>query len=331
MRRVIWFCIVAGGVWSGWWALAAQGLSSGISAWLEQQRNAGWQAETAEISTSGYPLALDTQIGDLALADPATGVSLEIDSLEFSSPAWWPGDVTVTFPSEGVRLASPTGKAALSARGAAADLKLHPGPALQLEALSLNSGPWGVTVIAGALISAEDLTMEMVQDAADPAVYTFRANASALTPGDLAREAWFVPEDWPIAFDSFTLQMAIAFDRPFDRRALEQSRPQPRRIDLSLAEAAWGALRLRLAAELTVDAEGIPSGTVTLQARNWREMLTLAQTAGILPPDLRPQLEGILQALAGTDGNREAFDITFTLANDLVSVGFLPIAPAPRI
>ena len=60
-------------------------------------------------------------------------------------------------------------------------------------------------------------------------------------------------------------------------------------------------------------------------------MLTLAQSAGLLPSELRPQLESILSALAGTSGNPEAFDVTLTLANGRVSMGFLPLGPAPRI
>lgn len=331
MRRIIWAVVIAALAWSGWWALAAQGLSGGITAWLDARRTAGWQAEAAEVSTSGYPLRLDTLVRDLALADPATGVAVEIERLAFSSPAWWPGDVTMTLPSEAVRLSSPTGRATLTASAAAADLKLHPGRALELEAMSLVSGPWGIVRPEGDLVSAQDVTLRMVQQESDPALYDIRAEAAEFTPGQLAREAWFIPDDWPIAFDSFVLQMRVAFDRPWDRSALEQSRPQPRQIDLELAEAAWGEVRLRMAAALTVDAEGTPSGTVNLQARNWREILTLAQTAGILPPDLRPQIESVLAALAGSDGNPEAFDITLSLSNGWVSVGFLPIGPAPRI
>lgn len=331
MLRLVWVVVLVALGWSGWWALAARGVGSGIEAWLDQQRAAGWQAEALSVSTSGYPLSLDTEVLNLALADPATGVAIEVSRLDFASPAWWPGDVILTLPSDPIRLANPSGQATLTMQEAQADLKLHPGQALELEHMALISGPWIVTQPEGDLIAASDLILQMTQDPNDPIAYGFTANATALQPGPVLRDRFFVPTDWPVSFESFTLQMRVAFDRPWDLRALEQARPQPRRIDLPLAEAAWGDLRLRLAAELDIDADAVPSGTVTLQARNWREMLTLAQSAGLLPSELRPQLESILSALAGTSGNPEAFDVTLTLANGRVSMGFLPLGPAPRI
>jgi hypothetical protein len=331
MVRVVWVLVLAAVGWSGWWALAARGTSGGIEAWLEERRAAGWQAEAASVSTSGYPVTLDTVILNLAVADPGTGVAVEVSRLDFSSAAWWPGDVVLTLPAEPILFANPAGRAELTTETARADLQLHPGEALELEGMALTSGPWSLTENEGDLLAATDLTVSMLQDAEDPAVYDISANATALQPGPVLRERFFIPTDWPVSFESLTLQMTVAFDRPWDRRALEQSRPQPRRIDLPLAEAAWGDLRLRLAADLEVNAEAVPSGTVTLQARNWREMLKLAQSAGLLPAELRPQVESILSALAGTGGNPEAFDVTLTLANGRVSMGFLPLGPAPRI
>jgi hypothetical protein len=134
-----------------------------------------------------------------------------------------------------------------------------------------------------------------------------------------------------VTFDRFTVEADVRFDRPWDRTALEDSRPQPRRIDLRLAEATWGELRLKVAATLDVDAHGVPTGELTLQARNWREILTLAEAAGALSPDFRPQLEKVLATLANLAGNPDSFDVTLTFADGRMSMGFLPLGPAPYI
>ena len=116
----------------------------------------------------------------------------------------------------------------------------------------------------------------------------------------------------------------ITFDRPWDRRALDQRRPQPRLVDLHLAEAIWGDLQFNLSADLTVDAQGVPAGTVAIQAENWRTMLDLAQTAGLLPVQLRDQAENILQALANASGNTDTLDVAIGPVAVGSAVGGLP-------
>jgi hypothetical protein len=82
---------------------------------------------------------------------------------------------------------------------------------------------------------------------------------------------------------------------------------------------------------LDVDADGNPTGTLSLQARNWREMLAVAEASGSLPQQIRPQVERALGLLASASGNPDAIDVTLTLANGTVSLGFLPLAPAPQL
>jgi len=140
-----------------------------------------------------------------------------------------------------------------------------------------------------------------------------------------------IAPDWPVSFDSLSLQLDIRFDRPWDLAAIEGARPQPREITLELAEAAWGPLLLRATGQASVDAAGLPTGEISFQARNWRDILSLAETAGFLPSQLRPQVEGALQILAGTSGNPDTIDVTLKLSNGMVMLGFLPLAPAPRL
>ncbi|MEM6374112.1 MAG: DUF2125 domain-containing protein [Pseudomonadota bacterium] len=123
----------------------------------------------------------------------------------------------------------------------------------------------------------------------------------------------------------------MTFDRPWDRRALEDRRPQPTRIDVEAAEARWGDLRLRFAAALDVDDRGVPTGTVNLRADNWPVMLDLAQAAGFLDARARPQVEGVLARLAGLGGSPDALDVQLNFAAGLVAVGFIPVGPAPRL
>ncbi|MEP1964794.1 DUF2125 domain-containing protein [Tateyamaria sp.] len=329
MRKMVWIVILAALAWSGWWFVASTSLRSGISVWFDARKAEGWQAELGEVVGGGFPLTLQAGLRDIALADPDAGVAVQTSRLDISAPAWWPGDVTVALDDAPIQLASPLGRSTLVMQDGVLALNLHPGTALELETLGWTSGPWQVEDAAGAQVQADSLTLTMVQSAGPQ--YDFTAQANQFAPGDAIRALLRLPDSFPRAFDSLTLQAAVTFDTPWDRRALDTARPQPRRIDLHLAEARWGDLRLNFAAPLDIDGTGTPTGVVSLQAENWRTMLDLAEASGVLPNALRGQAEGILQLLANASGNPAHLDVELTLRDGNIYFAFFPIGPAPKL
>lgn len=331
MRRLVWLGLLFAALWSGWWVFASASLRMGLEAWLSDRRAEGWQAEVANISTSGFPLALETTLANPVVADPETGLALSASRLDVNAPVWWPGHVSVLFPSDEMFVASPHLRQSIRADNAQAKLRLHPGTVLEVEQMALTSGPWSLSVPEGSVMSANGLTLDMTQDPENARRYAFTLDAPAFEPGTLPRDAMLIPADWPVAFDSLMLDMRVTFDRPIDRQTIETSRPQPQRIDLTLAEAQWGALLLRSAAALDVAPGGVLSGDFSLQARNWREIVSLAEAAGALPAALRPQLENVLAALARGSGNPETIDVELTLRDGTIFLGFIPLGPAPLL
>ena len=190
--------------WSIYWLAAAFGLRSGVSAWFDAQRSRGWQADYAEIETAGYPLRHETRLTQPALADPGTGVAWQADSLGFVSPAWWPGNVTVTFPETPQRVSYFDQNLSLTAGDALANLHLKPGPQLEVEELSLRSGPWAVSTDAGSLAGADDLIVSARQTG-NPAQYEIDVSADQFRPGDLPRLAMRLPQSWPFQFETLAL------------------------------------------------------------------------------------------------------------------------------
>ncbi len=331
MPRITWAAAGLALAWTAWWFWVAETARTAAEAWFDARRAEGWQADYDRLDLGGYPLRLEAELVQPALADPETGVALTASAVGVSAPARWPGDITVTLPEDPITLASPEGRAALLMQAATAQMALRPGTALELERLDFASGPWSLEGPGGQVLLAEDLGIAMTQDNAAPQTYRLTAGATDLQPGSAPRAALRVPESWPVSFDTFAVEMQVRFDRVWDRQAIEIARPQPRAIDLVLAEAVWGTLELRAAADLTVDADGVPSGPVSLQARNWQEMLGLAERAGLLPPALVPQAQRVLRALAAASGDPRAIDVTLTLRDGQIRMGFVPLGPAPRL
>lgn len=330
MRRLIRLALILATLWCLWWFAASALLRNGVEHWLDARRAEGWQAEARDISGGGFPLYLNATLADLTLADPDTGVALRSDSLTLKADAWWPGQARVILPDSPITLAAPDRQTRLVMNDSQMRMALAPSTDLSIKTLSWTSGPWALSDPLGSLVAADSLRLAMVQTDAED-TYLFDINMAAARLGDMPRTRLRIPDDWPIAFDALALDMTVSFDRPWDLRALEERRPQPRRIDLRLAEASWGALSLNVAATLDVDASGTPTGDIAIQARDWQSMLTLAETTGAMRPDLRPQAERILGLLAGASGNPDTIDVTLTARNGLLMLGFIPLGPAPQI
>lgn len=328
MRKLLWIVVLVALAWAGWWWFASTSLRGGIATWLDARSDEGWQAETREITGGGFPFEIKAGLRDLALADPDAGLAVQTARIDIAAPIWWPGDVTVALDDTPITLASPMGRAMLNMQDSVMALNLHPGAALELETLGWTSGPWQLGGTDGQQVQADTLVLDMTQ--VEGVTYTIEARADAFAPEGTTRARLNLPDSFPRAFDSLILKATVTFDQPWDRRALSDARPQPSRINLHLAEARWGDLRINVASALDVDPNGIADGTLSLQAENWRTIIDLAERGGALPPELRMPAESVLKLLAGASGNPETLDVDLTLRDGGLYLGFLPLGPAPR-
>jgi hypothetical protein len=122
--------------------------------------------------------------------------------------------------------------------------------------------------------------------------------------------------------------MTVTFDRPWDRRALRDTRPQPRQIQITEIAASYADTGVTISGNLDVDTAGIPAGNLRLRMRNWQGMFDMAVATTIIPPEWAPTVEQVLGSMSDTDGT---LDLTVTLAAGQMRVGFLPLGPAPRL
>ena len=332
MRRIIVGIAVLVLLWCGWWAYAAFGLRSGVASWFEDRRAEGWQAEVAELSVGGFPRRVSTTMEAISLADPAAGLAIGIDRLALSFRAIWPGDLRVDLPASPVSVATPAARWRLLADPARADLNLHPGTALELENLSLGSGPFRVEQQSGAgLFGGAGLLLALVQSPDAPNTYALQFDVTDFAPGEVPRQALLLPDDWPLIFDTLEALVQLTFDRPIDRTTLEDTRPQPQQVEIELIEAQWGEMRLFAVGQLVRDADGYGEGDLTIKAENWQQMLDLAETAGLLSAEFKPRIEAALNGLAGSTGSTNDLDVTLRFKGGLTRLGFLPLGPAPSL
>ena len=330
MIRLLKIIVTLALVWSIYWFAAGYGVRHAITNWFDTRQQQGWHAEFVDIGTGGYPRRHQTRLVGPGLADPQTGTAWQADWMQFDSPAIWPGHQRVTFPDTAQRLSYFDQTLTILPTGMVADMRLRPGARLQLETMALTSGGWQVTKGTDTLIAASALTLSM-QQTETPDIYQFDIDAPEFTPGPELRRLMRSSDSLPETFETLRLDMQVDFSAPWDLSALETARPQPQHIDLRLVEVRWGGLRLLAAGKLDVDAQGIPTGAMTIKADNWREMLAMAAAAGTIPAKVMDPAERVLNLLAGMSGNPNALDVQLNFRDGYVAFGPFPLGPAPRL
>lgn len=326
MRRLVWIALLCVTAWCGWWVFASQNLSRGVEIWFDDRRAEGWQADLSGVQINGFPFQLNATIDAPALVDPDTGVAFSTSRLILSAPAWWPGYVTLNLPQDGMMFATPRTKRTVLISSGIAKMRLKPSSALELESLTLSSGPVQVKSGEQELIGAQGIELGLMQNENQPNLYSVTANVAALRPGADQRRVLRVPEALPDTYESLVLDMKVLLTRPIDRSTLEVARPQPERVDLKLAEAEWGPMLLRTSAALDISETGLATGDISFQARNWRDMLTLLEAAGVIPASAKPQAENILTMLANGSGNPDTLDVALVARDGRLFLGFIPVA-----
>ena len=329
-RVLLGFIIVAAAAWSGYWWVAANSLQSGFATWFEQRRAEGWVAEYGALDVQGFPNRLDTVFEDLDLADPETGLAWRTPRFQINALSYRPNHVIGIWPDT-QRIATPLDKYDVQSADMRASFVLTPNAMLQVDRTSLTAQTLTISPVSGegqtrldALrLAAEHVPME------NAATYRLGLAAEGLAPSLPWRRMVDPDGTLPETFDAFRADLTVEFDKPWDRTAIENARPQPRAIRLKLAQARWGGLELQAAGDLEVDEAGRPTGEITVKARNWREILDLSVKAGALPSGLAGTLEDGLSLISQMAGNPNTLDIPLGFRRGMVMLGPVPIGPAP--
>ncbi|WP_417718408.1 DUF2125 domain-containing protein [Salipiger sp.] len=315
MKRLAIVVIVAGLAWSGWWVYAAWSQRSAVEAWFADRRADGWEAGYDDLSVRGFPNRLDITFTGLTLADPDTRIVWEAPFFQILQLSYGRGHEILVWP-DSQTLTTPNGRHEITSEGLRASL-IHDGDLVQratLEASVLNIGGESPLAMAGLTAAIGILSDRRYH-------LGLRADALATNRGDLI-------VDGGTTTDSAALDAEVALDAPL---RLSDPLPQPRRIDVKLAEYRAGKLEVNLAGAVDIDAEGRPDGRITVRAVNWRELIGLARESGQLQDSMADVLEDGLTLVAGLSGNRNTLDLPLDFSGGKTWLGPIPLGEAPRL
>ena len=323
MKRLAILILVAGLGWSAHWFWGKQVLSSAFESWFAERRDDGWQADYADMAIRGFPNRHDTTWTDLEIHDPDSGYGwrapfFQLFLLSYNrhhAIATWPDRQVITTPQGDIEVTSDSLQASLITSG---DDHVPDRANLAADTLALTRG--------GSTTTLTSLRAGMQRSG--PATYDIAVTVDGLAlPAGITRA---IGDALPATFEKARLQVQIGLSEDWTLTT-GNTRPQPRRVDLALAELEWGPMALRVSGALQIDAEGRGTGAIDLEAANWQDMLAVARASGSVPDFVIDGLEAALPILAGITGSRDTLDVTLTLDRGEMRLGPLPIGEAPRL
>lgn len=330
MRKLTVFVLVIFGLYAGYWFVGSAAVERGLNTWLADRQDDAWLVEYSDLNTRGFPSRFDTTITDIELVDTQNGLAWSAPFFQLLALSYRPTHVIAVWPNEQL-IATPYEEIVVTSTEMKASAVVEAGTSLPLDrsvlevsdlALTSDLG-WSATVRDGQLATRRIDTLENGHEVNITAngVRPPEALLSFLDPADLL----------PNQVKTLQVDVSLGFDAPWDRFALEQKRPQITVLELNDLKAKWGDLDLRAAGALTVNRRGVPTGEITLKARNWREMLEILIQTGVIPEGSELLATRALEVLAEMSDNPKTLDAPLTFRNGRISLGLIPLGPAPRL
>lgn len=334
MKFLLKFIIIAAAAWSGYWFVGERASRAGFEAWFAQQRSRGMTAQYSDFALQGFPNRFDAGFSDISLADPRRGIAWNAPFFQILALSYKPNHLIAVWPHRQT-LTTPEGVFEIASEDMRASLKLEADTRLGLKEAIMTVARLVVTPtrqeIEPTLVEKLTLAVAHVADtkADTNAGYRLGLEADGITPA-ATLVAQIDPErTLPKQLSEISADITVRFDRPWDRLALEGTLPQPRQIEITKVAAKWGRLRLLASGTLAVDASGIVTGEISIQARGWRDMIALAVSTKVLSEGMASTAEQALGLMAQSAEDAEAVDIPLRFDQGLIFLGPVPLGPAP--
>lgn len=326
MRLMLWIIAGLTALYCGYWAVASRAIREEAGAVLAAMRADG-TADAAAIDVGGFPARFDVTLEAPRFASPGGGVRWAAPELRLYALAYRPQHVIAVLPPEQtlvlgretIRVASAEFTAsAVFGLAQAAPLD-HAQTVGRAVALAAESG-WG--------LAAEEVRAAVRRGEGDNE-QRIGVELLGLTLSGLPAELVTAGGVLPARGERFHLDATVRLDRPLDRFALAEA-PRLRSAEITALALDWGPARLSGQGWLTLSPEGVPEGRVDLSLRNWREVLRLAVALGLLRAETAPTLERAAEGLARMGGDAEVLTLPLVFSGGRMSLGPVPLGPAPR-
>ena len=329
-RKLVIVILLAAFAWSGYWWLGSTTKEAALKGWLAERQGAGWVADYENLQVRGFPNRFDTRIINLELADPQSGWAWSAPEFQVLALSYQPNHIIAIWPRQQT-ISSPFERILVQSRNMRASVVFEADTALAINRVVLEVDEMALTSTADWDSSLQQVKLSTRQTLGEPFAHDLDFQARNLKPARVFKAIIDPGKLLPEAFEKLTIQLTGVFDGPWDRHAAEGDKPQLTRLDIDEITATWGRLDFQAKGSVTVDGAGYPVGKISVRARNWRDMLAVGVSSGLLPQEIASTLEGVLSIVANLSGNPQTLDAPLSFANGQMKLGPVSLGPAPRL
>ncbi len=329
MRKLTWLLIALTVLWSAAWFWGSSQLRNGIEQWFADQSAKGYIAENAGFSVLGYPNRLDVTLDTPKFADPRTGFGWEGQFLQVFTMTWKPWHVIAALPPQQT-IRTPDQDIGITGTGLRASARARPEIALPLDEAILEGTAIEATSTQGWTVGLGSLVFAIRDDQTATNGYDIALTATDLEPDRSLLAALPPDAGLPTRLARLNATLNARLTAPLDRTAAETN---PRLVALDVQEVAitWGDLTLFAKGTIEPDADGYAAGTIDIAVTNWQRLVPVLIASGMVTPEVAPTVGNMLKGLAEQNGSPFVLEVPLTLASGRMSLGPLPLGPAPRM
>lgn len=320
MKVLLFIVLALAAAYSGYWFIGARGVDRAVQNSLETLEAQGWNVTTGNIETRGFPSRFDITATDLTVTSPDGTLAYTAPWVQTVALSYRPNKVIAILPPEQT-LTIQGQELKMSTDGLRASASVAANTALTFADLTAETKSLDVTSDLGWQLKTGAGLLALRP--AGPAANTYEAY---LGLADVMPQLGLASA--PATPAQFAADATVRLDRPLDRSLVQAGRPKIEMVTLNSLDLTWGSLKLTGQGQVTVDAEGVPEGRITINADGWQDVIGLLAEAAIIDPDVLPTLTNMATMMSGGGG---ALVLPITFKSGFMSLGPLPLGPAPRL
>ena len=316
-------------LYGAYWFIGKSTREQGLERWFDERAAAGWVADT-EVELKGFPNRYDAVMTDLNLADPASGWAWSAPRFELMQLSYQPNHYIARWP-QSQTVSSPDQKINVISEDLRASIIFEPRSDFIIDRATLTANTIDIQSTANWGAASEDLVLALRQSTKGEAHYDLAVKTSSFRPSNALLLEIDRARVMPESFQLFELSAVAAFADKLSRNSFNNNSADLTHVDLEGLNLEWGDLAFRAAGEFDVDAEGYPSGRITVRAENWERILDMAIAADVVNVNFGETLRSGLSLLARFSGNPDTLDVPLSFTNKETRLGPITLGPAPRL
>ncbi len=326
MRALLWLVLGIGVLWGGYWVVGSRAVESGVQRWFDAQEAQGVTATQEGIGVAGFPSRFDLTVTRPHFIDPRSGWGWTAPFAQVLAMTWKPWHVIAVLPKDQV-IEGPDQTIAMTTSRMAGSLRLAPSSDLTLKEVIVE----GHDIIAksdiGWQVGIASVVMALAEDPTQAFAQRLGLEITGLVPDpQLAAQ---VPDLGDLV-QLVHVDATVLLTAPLDRNVAEVP-PGLVGILLNDANLEWGSFKLTASGRVDRGADGLATGKIDFRIKNWRQIPTLLVATGLVLPDMGATITRGIEVLARQGADPDVLDLPLTFADGRMTLGPLPLGPAPML